>query len=150
MFKGRYNYSVDGKGRSSLPAKFRDSIVSMGNDKVVLTFALDSKHPHLDIYPFSRWEEFELKLSAKPIFDENVIMLKRLYVANAVECQLDSHGRILIPATHRDFAQVEQEATFVGMTRTIELWNSAIWQSAQDEAMAAIMDVRAGLSGFEL
>jgi MraZ protein len=150
MYKGRYNYAVDDKGRASLPARFRDSIVSSGNDRVVLTFALDAVYPHVDLYPFERWLEFETKLAAKPIFDENVIILKRLYVANAVECAVDSHGRILIPATHREYAGILNEATWVGMTRTIELWNPASWDKAQGDALAAISDVRNGLSGFEL
>ncbi|MBN2527209.1 MAG: division/cell wall cluster transcriptional repressor MraZ [Deltaproteobacteria bacterium] len=150
MFKGRYNHAVDGKGRTSLPAKFRENVAAEGNDRVVLTFALDSDYPHLDVYPFVRWSEFEQKLAEKPTFDENVILLKRFYVANAVECPVDSHGRILIPPTHRDYGGISSDATWVGMNRIIELWKPESWDAAQAEALANLSQIRKGLSAFDL
>lgn len=150
MFKGRYNHAVDTKGRTSLPARFRETIASDGNDRVVLTYALDSTYPHIDVYPFSRWSEFELKLAEKPTFDENVILLKRFYVANAVECPVDGHGRILIPATHRSYGGVESDATWVGMNKIIELWKPELWDAAQVEALSNIQDIRKGLAAFDL
>ncbi|MBN2718602.1 MAG: division/cell wall cluster transcriptional repressor MraZ [Deltaproteobacteria bacterium] len=150
MFKGRYNHTVDGKGRTSLPARFRETVAAEGNDRVVLTFALDSQYPHLDVYPFGRWNEFEQKLAQKPTFDENVILLKRFYVANAVECPVDGHGRILIPATHRTYGDIGEDATWVGMNKIIELWNPQRWDAAQAEALANLAEIRKGLASFDL
>lgn len=150
MFKGRYDHAVDVKGRTSLPARFRETIAADGNDRVVLTYALDAKYPHVDVYPLSRWSEFEQKLADKPTFDSNVILLKRFYVANAVECPVDSHGRILVPGTHRAYGKVEGEATWVGMNKIIELWNPARWNEAQAEAISNIPDIQQGLAAFDL
>ena len=150
MFKGRYNHTIDGKGRTSLPAKFREAVAADGNDRVVLTFALDSQYPHLDVYPFGRWSEFEQKLAQKPSFDENVIWMKRFYVANAVDCPVDGHGRILIPASHREYGNIEGDATWVGMNRIIELWKPERWDAAQAEALANIPEIRKGLAAFDL
>jgi len=150
MFKGRYDYTVDEKGRASLPSRFRDTILSSGNDRVVITMALDVRHPHLDVHPAAAWSEFEQRLSARSLFDDNVVRLKRLYVANAVECPLDAHGRILIPAGQRVHANIGSDITWVGMTRIVEIWNPEIWAAAQKEAMEAVDQVRSGLSGLEL
>jgi MraZ protein len=150
MFKGRYNHTIDGKGRTSLPAKFRETIAADGNDRVVLTYALDATYPHLDVYPFSRWNEFEQKLAKQPTFDDNVMQLKRFYVANAVECPVDGHGRILVPATHRGYGDIDGDATWVGMNRIIELWKPERWDAAQTEALANIADIRKGLAAFDL
>ena len=150
MFKGRYDHTIDGKGRTSLPAKFRETIAADGNDRVVLTYALDSIHPHLDVYPANRWNEFEQKLAKQPSFDDNVRSLKRFYVANAVDCPVDSHGRILIPATHRTYGGIDGDATWVGMNRIIELWNPERWNAAQMEALANIDEIRKGLAAFDL
>lgn len=150
MFKGRYDHSVDGKGRASLPARFREIIVGLHDDRVVLTFALDEHYPHLDVYSYSGWRQFEEKLAAKPIFDPSVIMLKRLYIANAVECQVDGHGRILIPQAHRDHAGIGQEVAWLGMNRLIELWQPSVWSAAEEEAKGLIQDVRRDLAGFDL
>ena len=150
MFKGRYNHSLDTKGRVSLPARFRESLQVGGDDRVVLTPALDATFPHIDVYPWQRWLEFENRLAAKPLFDENVILLKRLVVANAIECPIDSHGRILVPAPHRELAAVDRDAIWLGMTRTIELWSPEIWARAESEALANIQDVRRGLAALDL
>jgi MraZ protein len=150
MFKGRYNYSVDSKGRTSFPSRFREGLYPEDESRVVITSALDSQFPHLDVYPLRRWLEFEEKLAAKPIFNQNVIMLKRLYVANAVECTLDSHGRILIAPPLRAAAGIQGESIWVGMTRIVELWSPEHWELAQTEALAQINDVRQGLAEFDL
>ena len=150
MFKGRYDHSVDGKGRASLPARFRETIVAHHDDRVVLTLALDEQYPHIDVFSYSGWRQFDEKLAQKPIFDNSVTMLKRLYVANAVECQIDSHGRILIPQSHREYAGVAGDVVGLGMNRIIELWRPELWLQAEHEAKGQIQNVRRDLAGFDL
>ena len=94
MFKGRYETTLDSKGRTSLPARFRHVLADGDHDRIVVTTALD---PCLVVYPYSGWCEFEKKIAGLPSFDPNVIQLKRLYVAGASECPVDGHGRILLP-----------------------------------------------------
>jgi len=150
MFKGRYDHAVDEKGRASLPARFRDTIAASHDDRVVLTFALDEKYPHIDVFSYSGWRLFEEKLAQKPIFDPSLTMLKRLYVANAVECQIDNHGRILIPVSHREHSGVVKDAVWLGMTRIIELWRPELWTAAAAEAAGSILEVRRDLATFDL
>jgi MraZ protein len=150
VFKGRYDHAVDGKGRASLPVRFREAIAGLTDDRIVVTYALDSEHPHLDVYPLTGWREFEAKLAAKPMFDPGVTVLKRLYVANAVECPLDGHGRVLIPPPHREFARIGKDVVWLGMNRIVELWQPEEWRKAEAEAMGRIDEVRRHLAGFDL
>lgn len=150
MFKGRYDHAVDGKGRASLPARFRELLALTGDDRLVLTAALDESYPHIVAYPYSGWRAFEEKLADKPTFDPNIIALKRLYVSSAVECQLDGHGRILIPQTLRDHAGISREATWLGMTTVVELWQPEQWSRAYEEAQGRLHEVRQGLAGLDL
>ena len=150
MFKGRYDHAVDGKGRASLPARFRELLALSGDDRMVLTTALDEEHPHIVAYPHSGWRDFEEKLARQPTFDTSIIALKRLYVANAVECQVDGHGRILIPQALRDHAGISREATWLGMTTVVELWQPAAWSRAYEEAKGRLQEVRQGLAGLDL
>lgn len=150
MFKGRYDHAVDDKGRTSLPARFRDALAGLDEDRLVLTTALDRDHAHIVVYPYGEWCAFERKLAAKPTFDPNVIALKRLYVSNAVECPLDGHGRILIPAYLREHAGIDREIAWLGMTAFIEIWQPARWQQAYEQAHARIDEVRNGLAGLDL
>jgi MraZ protein len=58
-----------------------------------------------------------------PQFDPNVAMLRRIYVSGAIECELDKLGRLLIPATLRDHADLRREGLWAGMGHHIELWS---------------------------
>ena len=103
MFRGRYEHTIDAKGRTSLPARYRDVLSSIGERRVILTSALD---PCLVAYTSPEWTAFEERLAKLPQFDRAVQKLKRIYVSGAVECEVDDSGRILIPPTLRDHAKL--------------------------------------------
>ncbi len=133
MFRGRYETTVDQKGRTSLPARFRD-VLAEGNDtRMVITTALE---PCLVAYPLSGWKAFEKKLAERPSFDPNVIQIKRFYVASAQECPVDGHGRILIPSGLREYSNITREVVWSGMVSYVELWDQARWKTAFQAAKA--------------
>lgn len=131
MFRGRFDTTLDAKGRTSLPARFRDLLGAGDDGRLVLTTGLD---PCLVVYPYSGWCEFEKKLAALPSFDPRVKQIKRLYVAGAVECAMDGHGRILVPALLRDYAGLQRDAVWTGMVGHMELWNLARWNEVFEAA----------------
>jgi MraZ protein len=131
LFRGRFETTIDAKGRTSLPVRFREALTVSEDDRVVITTSLE---PCLVAYPYSGWKEFESKLSALPSFDPDVTRLKRLYVASAVECSVDGHGRILISPTLREYAALARNAVWCGMTGYIELWDAKRWKTVFAEA----------------
>jgi MraZ protein len=133
MFRGRYETTVDAKGRTSLPARFRDVLTAGDDNRMVITTALE---PCLVAYPYNGWAEFEKKLAASPSFDPNVIRIKRLYVASAAECLVDSHGRILLPQVLREYAGISREVVWSGMVGYVEIWDQNRWGEAIAKAKA--------------
>ena len=131
MFRGRYETIVDAKGRTSLPARFRDVLTASDDKRMVVTTGLE---PCLVAYPYSEWNAFEERLASRSTFDPDVIRIKRLYVASAVECPVDSHGRILIPPTLRDYAGIAREVVWSGMVDFVEIWDQGRWKKAFSEA----------------
>ena len=136
MFRGQYEHTLDAKGRVSLPARFREELEqrdpeSIG-DRIILTRTFQKC---LVVYPFDQWADFEQKIRQLPQFDPSVQRLKRVYIAGAVECSLDSHGRILVPQAMRNDVDFERELVWVGQLDTIELWAKDRWRSAVDEAL---------------
>lgn len=132
MFRGRYEHAIDGKGRTSLPSRFRDVLAASGDSRIVITTALQ---PCLIAYPIAEWTAFEQRLSELPQFDESVAMLRRIYVASAVDCDVDKLGRLLIPATLRQHAGLQREATWAGMGKHIELWDTARYDALRDAVL---------------
>ena len=124
MFRGRYEHTIDAKGRTSVPARYRDALDASGDRRIVLTSALD---PCLVAYTSAGWAAFEERLGGIPQFDPDVQKLKRIYVSGAVECEIDDVGRILVPASLRDHAHLKKEALWAGAGRYAELWNKDEW-----------------------
>ena len=89
MFRGRYEHTIDAKGRTSVPARYRDVLAAVGERRIVLTSALD---PCLVAYTMPEWSAFEERLAKLPQFDRAVQKLKRIYVSGAVECEIDDVG----------------------------------------------------------
>lgn len=131
MFRGVYEHQVDAKGRTSFPAKLRETLVGSYDDRLILTTALD---PCLHAYPVREWEQLESALARRNPMEPGVKSLLRLYVASAQEVQLDKLGRLLIPPTLRAHAHLEKDVIWAGMVKVIELWSKDGWRTAQEEA----------------
>lgn len=121
MFRGRYEHAIDKKGRTSLPAKFREVLGASGDSRLILTSGLE---PCVTAYPMQEWLAFEERLAKLPRFDPSVAMIRRIYVSGAVEVELDKMGRVLIPASLRKHAHLERDALWAGMGPHAELWSS--------------------------
>jgi MraZ protein len=127
MFRGHYEHTIDAKGRTSLPARFRHGLP--GDARLVIAPALAD--PCLDVYPMAAWESFEEKVARLPKWDRDTVLLRRRYVSAAVECELDRTGRVLVPAPLRDHGGLAKEVLWAGVGTTIELWSRARWEQAQ-------------------
>ncbi|MFP6683833.1 MAG: cell division/cell wall cluster transcriptional repressor MraZ, partial [Polyangiaceae bacterium] len=75
--------------------------------------------------------QFEARVAALPKWDRDTVLLRRRYVSAAVECDLDRHGRILVPASLREHAGLGKEVLWAGIGSTMELWSRGRWQDAQ-------------------
>ena len=134
MFMGEYSHSIDTKGRLIIPSRFRDEL----GETFVLTKGLDGC---LSIYPQTEWDAFQQKLSAMPLTNKNARSLVRFFVAGATECELDKQGRILVPATLREFAGLEKDVVLTGNINRIEIWSKRKWsENSSYDDMDAIAE----------
>jgi MraZ protein len=125
VFRGRYEHSIDAKGRTSVPARYRDVLSASGDRRIVLTSALDAC---LVAYAPQEWTAFEDRLGRLSQFDPAVKKLRRIYVSGAVECEIDEVGRILVPPTLREHARLSKDVVWAGSGRYAELWDKEEWQ----------------------
>ncbi len=120
MFMGEYSHSIDAKGRLIIPSKFRELL----GEEFVLTKGLDGC---LFIFPNDEWTSFEEKLRALPLTNKSARTFSRFFVAGATSCELDKQGRILVPATLREFAGLEKDVVLTGSINRIEVWSKEKW-----------------------
>ena len=58
---------------------------------------------------------------------KEVKSFQRFFISGATECPIDKLGRILIPPTLRDHAQLEKSVVFAGMLKKFEIWSKERW-----------------------
>jgi MraZ protein len=110
MFRGRYQHTIDPKGRLSVPAKFRDALAQYDGALVVVP----NEHC-LEVHPLEEWQRIEARLREQSFFSAEVQELGRLYISRAKDVALDAAGRILIPPDAREQAGLsKKEVTLVG------------------------------------
>ena len=123
MFFGRYDYTIDAKGRLNFPAKFRDA---MGESFVVLEW-VDSC---LFALPMEEVERLADKLESDELMDSWAISGDLF--STACEVVPDKQGRILLPANLRQHAKLEKDVTVIGVGRHAEIWNTQAWQQMNE------------------
>jgi MraZ protein len=133
VFRGRFEHTVDEKGRTSFPARFREVLAGQGENRLVITTSLERC---LVAYSLREWEAFEERLSRLPSFDESVARLKRLYVSGAVECELDKLGRVQLTADLRKHAELSREVLWCGLGKSIELWDRSRFTALNDATLS--------------
>ena len=147
MFRGRHEHTIDAKGRTSVPARYRDVLDAVGERRVVVTSALD---PCLVAYAPAEWNAFEERLAKLPQFDRAVQKLRRIYVSGAVECEIDDVGRILVPPTLREHARLKKDVLWAGAGRYAELWDKDEWQKHFETTEDEKRDIAARLAELGL
>lgn len=126
MFMGTYYNSIDAKNRLIVPSKHRDQLAG----KCVLTKGLDTC---LYIYSMGDWEKQMEKIAELPESDPKIRAFIRHFCANAVECEFDKQGRIVIPQVLKDYAHIDKELVTMGAMKKIEIWSKEVWETPDNE-----------------
>lgn len=124
MLIGEYTHSIDDKSRISLPVKFREK---MGK-KVVVTPGLDHC---LFVFTPKEWERIAGKLSDASLGQSDNRSFSRFMFGGAVEADIDSIGRILVPEFLQSWANLKRggvsKVAVVGVQSRVEIWNDKAW-----------------------
>ena len=120
MFRGRYQHTVDPKGRVSIPSKYRDLLAQYDGSTLVVV----PNESALEVHPLEEWERIEARIGEKSMFDADLRKIGRLYISRAREVELDGAGRILIPPDSRTQAGLARDVTLMGPGRKFfEIWD---------------------------
>ncbi len=113
-----------------MPTRHRDELVLGCDGRLTLT-----RHPDgcLLVYPRPRWEAKREELAVLPYAAR---ALQRLLLGNAIDIDLDSAGRVLIPSGLREDARLGREATLIGMGAHFELWEPELLRQNEERDLA--------------
>ncbi len=122
MLLGEYSYNIDSKGRVAIPAKLREKFA----EGLVLARGFDKC---ITVYPMPEWKVLAEKLASLPITQSSVRKLSRFTFSNAFSAELDRQGRVIIPLSLREYANIdlESEVMVVGLHQYLEIWDKESW-----------------------
>ena len=135
-FFGRYEHSLDDKGRIILPVKFRGSFEHGGY--------LTQYHDRC----LALWtpEEFEEQMGSREAaqnLSREERNLARLWSSGTQEVDVDRQGRIAIPQHLREFARLDGDVLVHGAIDRVELWNKEVWSEKVAPAELALTEEEA-------
>lgn len=136
MFMGRYNHTIDPKGRLSIPSKYRETL----GEEFVVSKGMDGC---LFVYANEDWKAFEEKLASLPLINTEARAFARFFLSGAQYVTLDKQGRILMPQDLREFAGLEKDVVLAGMGGRIEIWSLENWE--KNSAAVDINEVSKGM-----
>jgi len=123
-FIGRYLNKVDKKGRVSVPAGWRPSLISKDFSGIIAQSSLSEKA--IDAYPRDYLELLQGKLDLNdPLLEENEYESTVLFGGSVLS--FDSEGRVVLSDSLRNEINLASEALFVGMGRRFRIWNPKIF-----------------------
>lgn len=130
MFQGASKLALDPKGRICVPTRHRDQLLATCEGRLTIT-----RHPDgcLLVYPRPRWESKREEVAALPYAAR---ALRRMLLGNAIDVELDSAGRLLVPNGLREDAHLAREATLLGAGAHFELWDPALLREREERDLA--------------
>lgn len=129
MFIGSAALNLDAKGRLTMPTRYRASLLEACGGHLVLT-----RHPYeecLALYPRGEFADIANKLSSQPDSSPQVRQLKRRFLGQASEVEMDGSGRLLISPELRAAIGLEKHAMLIGQNRRFEIWEEGLWQQME-------------------
>jgi MraZ protein len=129
MLIGEYSHTFDEKSRISLPAKFRKEM----GPKVVIAPGIDNC---LFVFTMKGWKGFAERLTrsdTSSVLQADNRNFNRLIIGRAVEVEVDSMGRMLVPEHLRAHASLSGKTIFVGVLNRVEIWDEKSWVAYRQE-----------------
>jgi len=120
-FLGEFEATLDAKGRFLLPAGLKKQLPEGENTRFVINRGFEKC---LSLYPIQSWEPLFARISSLDDFDPNVRKFRRVFLNGAIEVELDSAGRLLLPSNLKDYAELSKDIVLASAVDKIEIWST--------------------------
>lgn len=125
MLLGEYRTKLGEKNRTAVPKKFRDEIgsrciVTQGYERCLVLVSL------------KQWEDLLQGFDTLPFTNNTLRDTARFLIGGAVEIEMDSQGRFVLPQNLREYARMSEEIVFLGLNRWAEIWGREAWSERKE------------------
>lgn len=121
MLLGQYEAKFGVKNRIAFPKKLREVL----GDKLIITLGYEKS---LVVVSEEGWKALLDGTEGKPFIHAEARETQRFLLGGASFITLDEKGRFVLPAYLRQFASIENEVVFIGLSRYVEMWDKKRWE----------------------
>jgi MraZ protein len=124
-FIGEYEATIDSKGRFLLPAGIKKQLPEVELPVFVINRGFEKC---LSMYPMKSWNPLYESISNLNDFDPKVREFRRYFLNGAMQIELDSAGRLLLPKNLMEHAGLEKDIVLVSAVNKMEIWDKNKYQ----------------------
>jgi len=122
---GEHICKVDNKGRMLFPSKLRKQLEEVIHHGMVINRDIYSNC--LVLYPKPEWDRIQQDFSKLNRYNRSHLEFMRRFLNGATPLELDNAGRLSLPATLLDYAEIDlkknNELVVVGALEKMEIWS---------------------------
>ena len=142
---GTYDCKADAKGRIMMPAALKKQLAAVVQKGFVLKRAVFQ--PCLELYPIDEWEAMMVNVNKLNRFKKKNNDFIRRFTAGVRFVELDVSGRLLVPKDLAVRAGLNKNIVLSSAINIIEIWDSAKYEQAIDNAAVDFADLAEEVMG---
>ena len=132
MFLSTYENKLDKKGRVSVPASYRSYLSNIGYNGIICYPSFNN--PCVEAWPQDRIEKISNAIDTLNPFEEKKDYFATSILAESINLQFDSEGRIQINQKLLKHAKIKNSMLFVGQGKTFQIWEPALFEKFRANA----------------
>ncbi len=123
QFLGTHTNRLDAKGRTSVPAAFRNAL-RKGDDKAAAALVLRPSHQYacIEAWPADIFHSLAYPIETLNIFSSDQDDLTTALYADAYPVEADKEGRVVLPELLVQHANLTDSVVFMGLGRLFQIW----------------------------
>jgi MraZ protein len=143
VFTGRYDYTIDDKGRLSIPSRLRDQVERDGQPLIL--YVTRGRKGQLSAYAEREYNLLIEELGSRT--DEEASEALRYFTENTEECPIDKQGRVVFSPRLRELGSIHRDVVVIGVSKRIEFWDKARYEKYQSDGAPRIQSATSTLKG---
>ena len=146
LFVSQFVNKIDKKGRVSFPSLFRSVLPQNNKNEIILYKSL--KYKSIEGCNSSRIKEIAKRIDSLDIFSDDQDDFSTSIFSEIVPTNLDKEGRFLIPEYLKKYANLSEEATFIGQGNFFQIWEPKAATERQKQSRIRLVNKKKTLSAI--
>ena len=144
LFLSQFVNKVDKKGRVSLPSLFRNALPQVNNTEIILYKSL--KYKSIEGCDSKRINEIANRINNLDFFSDDQEDFATSIFSEVIPTKLDNEGRFLLPENLKKYANISEQASFIGQGHYFQIWEPNAAIERQDQSRKRLASEKKTLS----